>query len=141
MLCPKCDRNALIPQPTRDPDAQVDRCRECGGLWFGKGSLTGALAVAAKDLKVLDGASPTDLPCPTCSKPLCRFKYPQTMVAVDMCRGCSGIWLDKGELREIQAVRSHLQAVGELQAHAPVTGLKGTLLRFIDAAIGSLTGK
>lgn len=140
MLCPRCDRNSLIPQPARDPDAQIDRCRECGGLWFGKGSLTCALAVAAKDLKVLDGAKPTELPCPTCDKPMYRFKYPQTLVVVDMCRHCEGVWLDRGELREIQAVRSHLLAAGELETHAPATGLKGSLLRFIDTAIGSMTG-
>lgn len=140
MLCPKCDRNSLIPQPTRDPDAQIDRCRQCDGLWFAKGSLTSAMAVAAKDLKVLDDAMPTDLLCPTCNKSMFRFKYPQTLVTIDMCGCCDGIWLDKGELGEIQTVRSHLQSIGELEAHAPAIGLKGTLLRFIDAAIKSMTG-
>lgn len=140
MLCPRCDQNTLIPQPASDPDAQVDRCRQCGGLWFGKGSLTRVMVVAAKELKVLDGASPTELPCPGCAKLLYRFTYPQTFVVVDMCRRCEGIWLDNGELREIQAVRSHLQATDQLETHAPVTGLKGALLRFIDNAIGTFAG-
>ena len=141
MLCPRCDGNSLIPQPTSNPEAQVDRCRRCGGLWFGKGSLTLVLNVAVQELKVLDDAVPGDLPCPGCGKPLYRFKYPQTLVTADMCRHCEGVWFDSGELREVKAVRSHLLASGELVTHAPVTGVKGAVLRFIDTAIGSLTGR
>jgi uncharacterized protein len=138
MRCPRCEGVLLIDQPGNDPDAEVQRCRACGGLWFGPGSLTRVLAVAAEDLKVLDDAERTALTCPRCAKPLHRFQYPQTLVRVDMCRRCAGLWLDAGELREIKAVRKHLAQTGELETFAPVTGLKGALLRFIDTAIGSM---
>ncbi len=140
MRCPNCNSGTLVAQRVKnDPDARVDRCRECGGLWFHPGSLTRVLSVAAKDLKVLDNAEITNRVCPDCMEPLACFKYPQTLVAVDMCPKCKGIWLDKGELEELKAVRTHLEQSGELEVYAPVTGVKGALLRFVDKAINTLS--
>ena len=137
MRCPKCEHVVLIEQPVDDPEAVVLNCRSCGGFWFGPGALTSVLAVAAKGLKVLDEAQDTDLVCPECYKPLYHFSYPQTLVKVDMCRRCQGIWLDAGELKEIKTVRQHLAEIGTLDMYAPVPGLKGALLRFIDTTIGA----
>ncbi len=63
------------------------------------------------------------------------FDYPQTYVEVDMCGHCRGLWLDKGEAKEIKAVRKHRKQKGELEEYAPATGIKGSLLSFIDRAI------
>ncbi|NQT86006.1 zf-TFIIB domain-containing protein, partial [bacterium] len=70
--------------------------------------------------------------------PLHTFSYPQTYVRIDMCRRCSGLWLDGGEYKEIAAVRGRLDAKGKLDEYAPPVGLKGSILRLIDAAIETL---
>ncbi len=70
---------------------------------------------------------------------MAAFYYPQTLVTVDMCRECRGVWLDGGELEEIGAVRRHLRQEERLERYAPVPGIKGSLLRFIDRAFASLT--
>ena len=66
------------------------------------------------------------------------FDYPQTFVKVDICKQCEGLWLDAGELKEIEAVRSNLQKTGTIEQYDEVGGLKGWLIEFIDDAIDSL---
>ncbi len=70
---------------------------------------------------------------------MAAFHYPQTVATVDMCRDCRGIWLDGGELKEIRTVREALRRKNALEEWAPVPGLKGTLLRFIQVALARLT--
>ena len=55
-----------------------------------------------------------------------------------MCKKCKGLWLDAGELKEIQTVRKSLQESGKAKEHADVTGIKGKLLGLIDSAIDNL---
>ncbi len=140
MRCPTCELTIMLDQPVDDPDAIVLRCKTCGGFWFGAGTLTSVLAVAVKGLKVLDTAEDTDLVCPECLKPLYRLTYPQTLVRVDMCGRCDGLWLDAGELKEIKMVRQHLAETGRLSIFAPGPGVKAALLRLIDATISSAFG-
>jgi hypothetical protein len=44
-------------------------------------------------------------PCPRCNRPLALFSYPGTLTIIDACRNCHGVWLDAGEIQEIQAAR------------------------------------
>ena len=67
------------------------------------------------------------------------FDYPQTLVKVDMCKQCNGLWLDPGELKEIDAVRRSLHKTGMIQKYDKVRGVKGWLIDFIDDAIDTLT--
>ena len=66
------------------------------------------------------------------------FLYPQTLVTVDMCSTCGGIWLDGREFAEIKAVRKNLRRRSKLEEYAPVPGVKGVLIRFIESAIDHL---
>jgi len=120
-------------------DIRVDTCPRCKGIWFDKEELESLLRVGAKELRVPSGAERAGRLCPRCSEALLGFTYPQTYVQVEMCKTCGGLWLDAGELAEIKTVREHLRLEGKLDPYAPVQGLKGALLRFIDAALGSLT--
>jgi len=138
MQCPNCRKDTLSEHRVKDSAVTVDICRECRGAWFDADELGALLSVAAKGLRAPSDAQPTDRVCPRCDKPLAAAKYPQTFVTVDICGKCGGLWLDQGELEELRVVRSALERRGEMEPHAPVTGVKGALIRFIDAAIGAL---
>ena len=138
MDCPNCRTGTLGEYRVKGTGVKVDVCAQCRGIWFDGGELDGSVAVAAKELRVPSGAASTRRVCPRCNEPLYASKYPQTLVIVDMCKQCNGLWLDAGELTELQAVRSAMKRRGELEELAPVTGAKGALLRFVDTAIGAL---
>ncbi|MGA1792418.1 MAG: zf-TFIIB domain-containing protein [Thermoplasmatota archaeon] len=81
----------------------VDHCRECGGYWFDSFELD----------NVLDDVSRREgLPFNNCSVNEAEFRCPRCEgvvetkllydIKVDLCLNCGGIWLDKGELGEVQ---------------------------------------
>lgn len=139
MKCPKCASSHLKQILVKGPDINVDRCPDCKGIWFDGGELEAILGVAAKELSVPLRAKKCGPLCPRCIEPLRTFQYPQTLVNVDMCKKCNGLWFDASELKEIKAVRSKLKQRGKLENKAPVTGAKGGLLSFIQTAMSQLS--
>jgi Zn-finger nucleic acid-binding protein len=55
-----------------------------------------------------------------------------------MCKGCQGLWLDAGEFKKIREAREQLPSPEEPAQDGDVGGVKGALIRFIDAAIAQL---
>jgi Zn-finger nucleic acid-binding protein len=78
-------------------------------MWFDEKELASLLKVPVKDVTLPPKAQEQDIVCPKCEKPLYVFCYPQTMVLVDMCKECEGIWLDAKEFKEIQSVQNALK--------------------------------
>jgi len=85
-------------------DINVDRCTNCGGIWFDEQELPRLLHVSPQDLAPLrGGALQEELntkrgPCPRDATPLLRVYSAQNpSVVVDACTRCRGIWLDGGE--------------------------------------------
>jgi len=138
MDCPECAPIHLLPRGVKDQRVVVDLCPSCRGVWFEAGELAAVLGVAAKGLEAPPDATQGSRLCPACGKPLFGFAYPQTMVRVDMCRKCGGLWLDAGEYRDIKDARELLKRCGEMEEYAPVPGLKGSLIRLINTAIAAL---
>jgi Zn-finger nucleic acid-binding protein len=136
MNCPNCGNSVLSPRNISG--VTIDKCAGCGGAWFDKGELEKLFASAAHRLAIPQEARLGLRRCPACGRSLCTFDYPQTRVAVDMCRDCEGLWLDAGEYQELVAVRGHLAREGQLDPATTVGGTKGALLRFIETAIQSL---
>ena len=139
MICPNCRTDSLVRVKSKKADVELDVCRKCKGVWFDREEINLLLDVAAKELKVPNGAKESMRACPHCRRLLYTFDYPQTLVPVDMCRKCDGLWLDAGEGKEIKSVRERLQRKGELDEYAPVAGLKGGLLSLINKAIEVLS--
>lgn len=101
--CPKCSvmmKQIVVTTPMTA--VEVDHCQGCEGYWFDRYEL----------VKVIDEKMDGPLPyenieergniavCPRCrghidTKSLWDIK-------VDLCNDCGGIWLDKGELKEVQ---------------------------------------
>lgn len=138
MFCPRCKSVNLKHGRVKSKNTIIDYCPVCKGIWFDAGELEEVSALAAKDLQIQDGAQKNARICPRCRKLLYAFEYPQTFVLVDMCSNCKGLWLDAGELKEIEAVRLHYQQQNRLDQYAKIPGIKGKLIRLVDAAINNL---
>lgn len=138
MNCPNCKTVSLKKGKPKNSNLTIDYCSRCKGIWFDEMELERIASEAIKDLSVPSEATKSPRLCPKCKKHLYEFNYPQTYVIIDMCKKCKGLWLDAGELKEIQAVRKSLQESGKAKEYGDVTGIKGKLLNLIDSAFDNL---
>ena len=84
----------------------VDRCLECGGIWFDKGE-----DVALKNLKFgqsVDSAKANAdvvakhiCPCPHCGIPLKDEVYIENGPQGKKCEKCGGVFLNAGEFKDL----------------------------------------
>lgn len=96
---------------------EIDRCLQCGGIWFDAGELVVGLReiageVAAQPTKRLRALAAITGPVllqgqPTCSCPRCEALM-QTLrcgaapaVVYARCPGCQGVWFGSGQLRQL----------------------------------------
>lgn len=93
---------------------ELDRCDTCGGFWFDDGEV-GALAphlAREQDVPDLDLNIVHEKPkvvrrdeersCPRCQTTMRTFNYCyNSNIMLDRCGGCSGVWMDGGELQEV----------------------------------------
>ena len=106
--CPACSHDL---KPTQLLTVQVDQCSNCKGVWLDRDELRLAKDQADPDLNWMDfeiwkhpdhfEVEPRHLGCPKCKTELVAIRYGETKVAVDFCRTCQGIWLDRGEFKRI----------------------------------------
>jgi Zn-finger nucleic acid-binding protein len=89
-------------------EVEIDHCVGCEGIWLDGGELEILLEnSAAKDgflssFKRDEGSSEKKRKCPICDKKMEKALYGGSkMIRIDRCVKNDGIWLDKGELREI----------------------------------------
>ncbi|TSC95085.1 MAG: hypothetical protein CEN87_97 [Parcubacteria group bacterium Licking1014_1] len=94
-------------------NVEVDYCPECLGIWFDNDELRLAKDEKDKQLNWLDidlwrdkakfKISSSFKSCPACRVSLCQINYDSSKTKVDFCKSCSGIWLDRGEFKQIIA--------------------------------------
>jgi len=111
MECPKCEKEL---KRIIISGVKVDRCQNCGGLWFDRDELKIVRDHRDKNLSWLEFdlwedkrkllVSGRSVDCPRDGKPLFKIKYGDTNVMVDVCLDCRGIWLDKDEFEKIVTV-------------------------------------
>ncbi len=133
MYCPRCFNVELAPRVVKDSDVILYCCPHCKGIWFHRGQMEAVMPKAIKDIHVPSDAALGSRPCPDCSEPMHVFYYPQTMVEIDMCSRCLGLWMDPGELREIQVIRKGLRL--EAKEYDDIPGVKGRAIDFVNAAL------
>lgn len=78
----------LITTTTDGQDLELDRCPECGGLWFDAGELE--LLATQRALPAGPGFEHF---CPSCADPA-REPAVGGQFAAARCNGCKGTWLD-----------------------------------------------
>jgi Zn-finger nucleic acid-binding protein len=90
---------------------EVDYCSKCLGIWFDKDELRNAKDDKDKQLNWIDfdlwrdkakfQISRGDKHCPVCRVGLTEVKYDGSKTKVDFCKMCQGVWLDRGEFKQI----------------------------------------
>ena len=92
-------------------NVEADYCPKCLGIWFDKDELRQAKDNKDKDLNWVDvdlwrdkgkfEISPLLKHCPVCRAGLVEVGYDKSKTKVDFCKMCNGIWLDRGEFKQI----------------------------------------
>lgn len=108
MKCPICN---IYLGTSVLANVEVDYCSRCYGLWFEEGELEAAKDEKDRDLRWLDidlwkdparfVISPQKKMCPRDRMPLYEVKYGDSDIKVDLCSLCHGLWLDRGEFKNI----------------------------------------
>jgi Zn-finger nucleic acid-binding protein len=99
---------------------EIDRCPRCGGVWLDPGEMQRAEALARARGKGVDRDVIADLfrrsyvnarrkaeereaiDCPACGEVMFEREWVYgSQVKVEVCMGCSGVWLDEGELDDL----------------------------------------
>jgi Zn-finger nucleic acid-binding protein len=90
---------------------EVDYCPKCLGIWFDADELRLAKDDKDKQLNWVDfdlwrdkskfHISQGDKHCPIDRAGLVEVKYEGAKTKVDFCKMCQGIWLDRGEFKQI----------------------------------------
>lgn len=136
--CPNCKKVSLTSKSV--DGASFYYCSRCQGVLFSKEYLGNLVEDSIKNLSVPASSGTGNRICPHCPDlDMHQFYYPQTYVTVDMCKRCRSIWLDAGEIKEIELVRKKLKQEGKLEAYVAEGSFKGALLRFIDGSLKALT--
>jgi Zn-finger nucleic acid-binding protein len=92
-------------------NVEVDYCPKCFGIWFDKDELRLAKDNKDKNLNWVDvnlwrdklkfEISPIQKKCPVCRISFVEVAYDRSKTKVDFCKKCEGIWLDRGEFKQI----------------------------------------
>ncbi len=93
----------------------VETCPSCEGYWFDSVALdvlltkrsSGRNLGASQDFMSLPFSEPSEFRCPRCSEHM--LTGTRVGIAVEWCRSCKGIFLDKGELARIVEWRQRQQ--------------------------------
>lgn len=136
--CPAC-KSVNLSSKSVD-GAQFQYCKRCQGVLFTKEYLGNLVEDAIKNLAVPKKSTEGTRTCAHCpDMQMNSFYYPQTYVTIDMCSRCRSIWLDAGELKEIQLVRSKLKEMGKLETYVAEDSFKASLLNFVNSSIRALS--
>ncbi len=104
--CPKCQvRLNEIDAEVPGRKVMIDACPKCNGIWLDKGELKqviGDRKLADYLTKDIGTKTESPLVCPRCGG-LMDYEHAED-VEVDVCLDCRGVWLDAGELSELQDV-------------------------------------
>lgn len=105
--CPDCSTRMqpfwLPAKGTRD-EIELDRCNDCGGVWFDAGELRAATSRALKR----EGEA-TDRQCPACDVPLVTATLGP--LAVEVCDECDGTFLEARDLDRLKQTTKSRPAV------------------------------
>ena len=112
MDCPKCAGG--IEEIDNYQRVVVDFCGSCKGIWFDAGEVADFFDLTS-DIPDIDTAlatmKETDLSCPKCNNSLREFQFAKANnLILDICSGCHGIWLDAGEVPQLEELSRSLDS-------------------------------
>ena len=106
--CPICN---IALEKTLVAGVEIDNCPRCYGLFFDEYELSEAKDAKDRNLRWLDidlwreaehfhVASGKKM-CPQDRMPMYEVRYGDSSIRVDVCNVCRGVWLDRGEFKDI----------------------------------------
>lgn len=119
MLCPRCGLESL--EPSEYESQSIHLCSQCWGAWMTLDQLNAIVAdksydfssaerrtikrvVAAEGDRDRTGSEHTEAACPVCSATMKRRSFTESSpIVIDECPE-HGVWLDTGELKELQVL-------------------------------------
>ena len=106
MICPKCKSDM---EPMEFEGVEVDRCKNCKGIWFDVGEE--GLMLGADAAKAIDTGDPSigreankinNYRCPRCDGGMLRRVDPkQSRIHYEECTSCKGTFFDAGEFTDL----------------------------------------
>ena len=118
MKCPV--DNSVLQSQVYEGDVEVDACPSCGGMWLDKEELERIEQTQQRDyteeLKRMpdfigaayEMALQKSLPvisCPKCNAEMSKHEYAYcSQIVIDVCPKCQGLWLDKGEIEQLEII-------------------------------------
>lgn len=124
LVCPGCGAGLDEARPGMHygRSAVVDKCSVCHGVWFDKWEL---YSLSEEGLRSLLGAGAYVVPvahegggqCPRCSITLVSFNDPGLPkdTNIKRCEGCSGVWLDKGDIEKYSKYKENVLSLKTMQ--------------------------
>ena len=111
--CPSCDTDLTEEEFHH---TMVDRCEECGGIYFDAGELESILKIVElytgtklkePDIDTLENVEQDrKLRCPADGAIFEKHEIGGQII--DICPECRGIWLDAGELFALKIAEEHI---------------------------------
>jgi Zn-finger nucleic acid-binding protein len=109
MICPNNHKEPM--EKVLFHHIEADYCPECLGIWFDRDELRLAKDDKDEQLNWVDfdvwrdkskfSLARLDKRCPVCRIPFVEVGYDKSKVKIDFCKKCQGIWLDRGEFKQI----------------------------------------
>jgi len=122
MKCPKCEGTLnkvtvkvrpeygadILNDVEQTSEIELDQCLSCNGVWFDMKELDQYLA---EKLLILDSPkvegyenlNKKEGVCPKCNQIMIKKKAPKGAgFMIDVCKKCSGVWLDSSELDKLE---------------------------------------
>ena len=139
MNCPICA--GKLKNVNYEADIMVDECPMCKGIWLDTGELEKIQTNAQKNHKekysqfesyteigarMSDQMGKKNINCPKCNNSMTKKEFqPTSTIIVDLCNSCKGLWLDAGELQQLEVF------LEEHNLRHPKDANTGLLSRFV----------
>jgi Zn-finger nucleic acid-binding protein len=112
--CPKCRKPSLSEFNTSE-GVVVDFCVGCKGIWFDKNELAHYIELSQDIPELMEMKKvtrQTGLTCPKCGSRLDEIPFSsRTQFLVERCEACGGVFLDAGELPEVEKASAELERI------------------------------
>jgi uncharacterized protein len=116
MRCPK--DGTTLGRRVYEANIEINECPQCSGIWLDRNELEQIQNTVEKDhsvkaeltfnkgakaFHVQNQLDENRLGCPNCKELMFKKEHGFTsQVVVDLCPFCKGLWLDAGELQELE---------------------------------------
>ena len=122
-----------MTRETYEGNVVVDRCTTCAGIWLDAGELKdvqetiehdyshqlGRIDTVADSYALARQKTQANVDCPKCGSALHASEYGYcSQILIDRCADCGGVWLDAGELQELEKFFEASQAEQAQEASA-----------------------